>query len=290
MSSKEGKNEVLSLLVSKRKCRVDSKQISKSNAAQRSISISSRLIKKAKRTAALMKPGSSLSPSKKKIMRVSPQMLRMIIEFALHPDNLQEVSYGSFSYQMENATIQVPAWQRKERRSALARKFLQNLPAEVINKPSYRFVFNVLSQVCRKDMKSLAGLDEIAVSGKEAFADLQRIAKEYLTLGGPSHQKAVDFICDTAEVARITMKQHFVENLQANSLCSSHCVNYSLCSDDPAFQSPCNGHDSHTAQCTYCNNVEDILLISGKLLDGLKYIMIEFKSVCGMNLNLPWIG
>ena len=251
LPSKESKDCLLSLLASNRKGRSDAKQVHKSTARQESNAISRWKRTIARRNAILLRPGASISKPKKKIQRVSPAMVRKIPKFDLHFENLQEMSYGSFNYKMDNSTLQVPAWQRKERRTTLAQKFLKNLSDDV-KKPSFRFVFEVLSKVCKKDMTSLAGLDAIAVTGKHnqkntIKSDIKRIATESLPLCAADHRPSIDFICETSAVAKTTMKQHYCDSLQFDSKCPWHCVRFSLCGEEESFQSSCLGHSMPNA-------------------------------------------
>lgn len=266
LRSTSEKKQLLSIVSCERQIRADCVKLDRVLAKKKGI-VGNRYQRwKANSHAKAIGPGAIVPKKERFRKKIAPEMLRKIVEFALQPENLQEVAYGTFSYKTDQSTFLVPAWQRTKLRTQLAREFLETLPKDT-KKPSFRFVFTVLDKVSKKDLKSLAGLDEIAVKGKEAIDTIGRISKEFRSFC-PDHLKpSVEMISSSAEFLKPTMKQHFQDSLQIESEIASHCVTFSLCGDEKPFKTTCKTCSSHDRICSYCTKVENLFTLGQFLQD-----------------------
>ena len=190
----------------------------------------------------------------------------------MRPENLQQVANGSHTYKMDFGNdFEVPNWIRKKVRFALGRQFLQevekmNAGREVsLKPPGFRWMYNVMDCVSTKDMVSLAGLDNIDVTGKQAFESLGDLLKNLLErrdMDIPEHLRAaLPKVDQDLHNCKKCLRRRIEDNLKDSDPKSSHCLKHALNPDEEC--------EHNHGGCEFCLKPFYAIELCSQLLDLL---------------------
>ena len=170
-------------------------------------------------------------------MHVDPDTVKKFVDYCLRPDNIQDVAYGSRVVEVDDGTSFVcPQWIRKNHRAKMARAFKQEFSEKVVKMPSRTWMYKVMDWIGKKDMVSLAGLDNTDVAGKEAMIGTAQLAVTVMNnLGADMPAELIQKVTDMRkemEDCKAVLRQHLEDSMEKDSHVSSHCLNHCLNSSD----------------------------------------------------------
>ena len=118
-------------------------------------------------------------------MSVKPETVKAFVDFCLRPDNIQDVAYGSRVFKVDDGTSFIcPSWIRKSHRAKMIRAFKSEFTGQVEKMPSRTWMYKVMDWITKKDMVSLAGLDNTDVAGKQAMVGTAQLAETVMSALG----------------------------------------------------------------------------------------------------------
>ena len=118
----------------------------------------------------------------------------------------------------------------------MIRAFKKEFSNQLEKMPSRTWMYKVMDWVAKKDMVSLAGLDNTDVAGKKAMIETAVLAEKVMHALGDAmppelRNKVVEMRKDM-ELCKSVLRQHLEDSMHANSHVSSHCLNHSLSSTE----------------------------------------------------------
>ena len=184
-------------------------------------------------------------------MSVKPETVKAFVDFCLRPDNIQDVAYGSRVFKVDDGTSFIcPSWIRKSHRAKMIRAFKSEFTGQVEKMPSRTWMYKVMDWITKKDMVSLAGLDNTDVAGKQAMVGTAQLAETVMSALGkdmpPELRERVTEMRKEMEDCKTVLRQHLEDSMHPTSFVSSHCLNHCL---NPTEGYACT-HD-HT-ECETC--------------------------------------
>ena len=170
-------------------------------------------------------------------MNVDPETVKKFVDFCLRPDNIQDVAYGSRLVDVDDGTSFIcPQWIRKSHRAKMARAFKQEFSDKVAKMPSRTWMYKVMDWIGKKDMVSLAGLDNTDVAGKEAMIATADLAVTVMNnLGAEMPPELIQQVVGMRkemEECKSVLRQHLEDSMGKESNVSSHCLQHCLNSTD----------------------------------------------------------
>ena len=166
-------------------------------------------------------------------MKVDPETVKKFVDYCLRPDNIQDVAYGSRLVDAGDGTSFIcPQWIRKSHRAKMACVFKQEFSDKVAKMPSRTWMYKVMDWIGKKDMVSLAGLDNTDVAGKEAMIATADLAVTVMNnLGAempPELMQQVVGMRKEMEECKSVLRQHLEDSMGKESNVSSHCLQHCL--------------------------------------------------------------
>ena len=170
-------------------------------------------------------------------MNMDKETVEKFVDFCLRPDNIQDVAYGTRAIKNEDGTAFIcPQWIRKNHRAKMIRAFKKEFSNQIEKMPSRTWMYKVMDWVAKKDMVSLAGLDNTDVAGKKAMIETAVLAEKVMHALGdampPELRNKVGEMRKDMELCKSVLRQHLEDSMHANSHVSSHCLNHSLSSTE----------------------------------------------------------
>ena len=107
--------------------------------------------------------------------------------------------------------LYAPQWIRKSHRAKMARAFKQEFSDKVQKMPSRTWMYKVMDWIGKKDMVSLAGLDNTDVAGKQAMISTAELAKTVMNALGDDmpadlRQKVLDMRKEMEECKAVSVE------------------------------------------------------------------------------------
>ena len=166
-------------------------------------------------------------------MKVDPETVKKFVDYCLRPDNIQDVAYGSRLVDAGDGTSFIcPQWIRKSHRAKMARAFKQEFSDKVAKMPSRTWMYKVMDWIGKKDMVSLAGLDNTDVAGKEAMIATADLAVTVMNnLGAEMPPELIQQVVGMRkemEECKSVLRQHLEDSTGKESNVSSHCLQHCL--------------------------------------------------------------
>ena len=164
---------------------------------------------------------------------MDPETVKKFVDYCLRPDNIQDVAYGSRLVDVDDGTSFIcPQWIRKSHRAKMARAFKQEFSDKVAKMPSRTWMYKVMDWIGKKDMVSLAGLDNTDVVGKQAMIGTAELAVTVMNnLGADMPAELIQKVTDMRkemEDCKAVLRQHLEDSMEKDSHVSSHCLNNCL--------------------------------------------------------------
>ena len=167
----------------------------------------------------------------------------------MRPYNIQDVAYGSRAYKLDDGSSFIcPQWIRKNHRAKMVRAFKQEFlqPRTVEDLPLRTWMYKVMDWVAKKDMKSMAGLDNTDVEGKQALVRIAGLATKVMNVLGDAMPGEVvgpvSTMSTEMEECKAVLRQHLEDNMKPNSNVGSHCLNHAL---NPTENFQCSHEHQH---------------------------------------------
>ena len=125
------------------------------------------------------------------------------------------------------------AWSKPERHEYQSNHLVSEVP---VKPPGFRWMYTVMDWVSKKDMVTLAGLDNIDVTGKQAFEGLGALIKtlmERQDIQIPHHlQASLPKLEQDLQDYKKCFRRHIVDSLKISKVTSSHCMTHALNPDE----------------------------------------------------------
>ena len=128
----------------------------------------------------------------------------------------------------------------------------------VEDRPSTRTLWNILNMCPASQRKSLAGLDDVAAEGSDAFDTLHNQLKA-ISMKSPERREEVELLETSLNRGKRYLKGEYKSHcLETESTIADHCRKFAL--SDPLekeYQEVCN-HE-HIDSCFDCEDLKDVL-------------------------------
>ncbi|KAK6173861.1 hypothetical protein SNE40_017244 [Patella caerulea] len=191
------------------------------------------------------------------------------IDFVSRPEFVQDVAYGTKTMKLSHEEkLTIPNVVRTvvvSRIIDLYIAYCEETSFELLGKS---LLFSIIQVCAASGQRSLAGLDNIAADGADAFVTLHSITVTVGELGFPAGW--VSEMKGRIQDAKNYLKTDFKLNIDVNSTCANHCMMYAL-SDGRYCQ-----HE-HSTTCSRCNDVHQILVDLEEAL-GASTVKFRYKQ------------
>ena len=208
--------------------------------------------------------GSTEGVVKRHNVKLSQEKLETIVMFCLRADNVQDVAFGVNEYKLDSGdSFVVPDFIRMQVRKRLFDKFEEENGQGYISLSSF---YKVANLICKRDLSSFAGLDNIDVDGKRAIDGLlefieeakQKYSEHWTATMTSQYEQVKSGLSDSKQCLR----QHLVDSVKDRCVHATHCINYSLFSDTMNDTHRCDHEHVNCAICdkfilsvSFCENL-----------------------------------
>ncbi|XP_064653010.1 uncharacterized protein LOC135503381 [Lineus longissimus] len=170
------------------------------------------------------------------------------LDFISRPEFVQDVAYGTRTMKLSNGEkIEIPNIVRTTIVSRVVQLY-QAYCEETDFHPLQRSTLFSIIQVCAASQKkSLAGLDNIAAEGSQAFDSLIHVVEQLGECGYSA--TTVEALKSKIQSARMYLKTDYKLHISEASQCPDHCIVYALAESTSACK-----HD-HDMSCERCKEI-----------------------------------
>jgi hypothetical protein len=170
---------------------------------------------------------------------------------------LQEVAFGMRHFVLSDGSEHdLPDPLRVVCRHRLAKMFIQECIQKGEKPPSLSTLYTLFDVVSRHDLKALAGLDNIAVAGEEAFDSLSSLTDRLAAEAPAAEAFATEQIKADLKRCITYLKTDCKSHLASSFSVASHCIMHALSDpSEPCFSSPPCDHE-HPQHCVECERLE----------------------------------
>ena len=210
-------------------------------------------------------PGAIIEMSQKQsCIKISDATIDHFLDFMLSPNIISDIPFGQKKLKLSTGQeINMPSVIMMHTRSKVVRKYIAYCKETGIETVGERTLLRMMHNLGPKLRRSMAGLDNYAADGGQAFDDL----KELLIKLFPNSPNLYISHLDTAKhYLKMDSKPH----IMAGEPIASHCVEHALTDNTKKeFKQKCTSHSEHTQKCQKCDELEVLLTLIRQASDSL---------------------
>ncbi|CAH3019314.1 unnamed protein product [Porites evermanni] len=186
--------------------------------------------------------------------RLDPSKVDHFLDFISRPNFVQDVAYGTKTLKLSNGEkMEIPNVVRTVIASRIVDLYQQYCQETGFLSHGRSTLFSILQICAASQKKSLAGLDNIAAEGSQAFDTLEDVVNRLGKLGKLS-SAWVQGVKDRLKAGKSYLKTNFKIRVSEESQCADHCRVFAL--SDP--EDHLCEHE-HTKSCQSCDNIKNVL-------------------------------